>query len=84
MATAKKDATELQSPEDLVEVYIPVKNKDDPNYIVSINDKRWVMPRGGTYKLPRYVAEEIARSERADAHRYREQMEMLDKAKNAQ
>ena len=85
MATAKaKDASEIQSPDDLVEVYIPIKNKDDPNYIVSINDNRWVMPRGQSHMVPRFVAEEIKRSERADAHRYKEQMEMLDKAANAQ
>ena len=85
MATKKtEDASVLQSSEDLVEVYIPVLNKDDPNFIVSINDNRWVMPRGQSHWVPRFVAEEIERSKLADAHRYKQQLEMLDKAAHAQ
>lgn len=85
MATTKaKDASELQSSEDLVEVHIPVGNRDDPNFVVSINDNRWIMPRGSKQRVPRFVAEEIERSRLADEHRYRMQQEMIDNAKAAQ
>lgn len=81
MATKKaEDAASIQSPEDLVEVHIPIKNKDDPNFFVSINDQTWLMPRGTTQKVPRYVADEIRRAEKADQARYMNQLELLEKS----
>jgi hypothetical protein len=79
MAEKTTKAAEKQA-EDLVEVFIPVRDKRDPNFYISINDKSWLMPRGATYKLPRYVAEEIKRSQRAEAMRDRNQQVMLDNA----
>lgn len=78
-----KSAKALQTEEDLVEVYVPFKNKDDPNFFVSVNDKQWLLPRGATHKVPRYVADEIKRAEYADRKRYENQLEMLEQAKFA-
>lgn len=81
MATKKaEDAEILQNDLDLVEVVVPVKTKDDPNFYVSINDESWLIPRGRAVKVPRYVADEIHRGERADRARYMNQLEMLEKS----
>lgn len=49
---------------DRVSVFIPRGDlKGDPNLYVSVNEWSGLLPRGKTSEVPRYVAEEIARSE---------------------
>lgn len=52
--------------EELVDLFV---NKglanDDPNEYISINGKRWVLPKGKTSKVPKYVKEQWDRSLRA-------------------
>ena len=38
---------------------------DDPNVVIGINGKNWVMPKGEISKVPRFVADEYYRAERA-------------------
>ena len=82
MAGATTTTKAAKNADDLVEVYLPPKNKDDPNFFVSVNDKQWIIPRGTTQKVPRYVADEIRRAEAADRRRYYNQLEMLEQAGN--
>ena len=57
MATTQKD---------LVEVYVPKGNvNDEPNLLVSVNCKNFLLPRGKKSKVPKYIAKELARSQRA-------------------
>ena len=49
-----------------VEVFIPKGySNEDPNYFVSINGIAYVLPRGKRVMVPAFVAEEIARADRA-------------------
>ena len=49
-----------------VEVYIPRgADREDPNFFVAVNGVNYLLPRGKKSMVPRFVAEEIERSERA-------------------
>lgn len=59
--TIKKTITEE-------EIYIPKGyGNDDPNLLVSINCKNWILPKGKTSRVPKYVADEIRLSWAAQA-----------------
>lgn len=78
MATEKKTETEtaaekpetvaetIPDPYELEEIFIPRAGaKEDPNLFVSVNGKNFLIPKGKKSKVPRYIADEIRRSERA-------------------
>jgi hypothetical protein len=59
--TVKKTITEE-------EIFIPKGyGNDDPNLYVSINGKNWILPKGKSSTVPKYVADEIRRSWAAQA-----------------
>lgn len=66
---AEKDeaaAEKLPDPYELEEIFIPRAGaKEDPNLFVSVNGKNFLIPKGKKSKVPRYIADEIRRSERA-------------------
>ena len=68
-ATEKKTeavAEKLPDPYELEEIFIPRAGaKEDPNLFVSVNGKNFLIPKGKKSKVPRYIADEIRRSERA-------------------
>lgn len=49
-----------------VELFIPKGYlNDDPNILIGINGKLYILPKGKTSKVPTYVKEEYERSLRA-------------------
>ena len=80
MATEKKPETVAEKPEtvaetipdpyELEEIFIPRAGaKEDPNLFVSVNGKNFLIPKGKKSKVPRYIADEIRRSERGTPSR---------------
>lgn len=62
----KVAAEKLPEPYELEEIFIPRAGaKEDPNLFVSVNGKNFLIPKGKKSKVPRYIADEIRRSERA-------------------
>ena len=60
MAETKKNM------EERVEVYVErASGNDDPNYFVSVNGMNFLLPRGKYSSVPKFVADEIERSKRA-------------------
>lgn len=56
----------LPDPYELEEIFIPRAGaREDPNLFVSVNGKNFLIPKGKKSKVPRYIADEIRRSERA-------------------
>ena len=52
--------------DDRVEVSLPRGgDREDPNLFVAVNGVNYLLPRGKKSRVPRCVAEEIARAERA-------------------
>lgn len=54
---------------------------DDPNEFISVNGKNFILPRGKTSKVPRYVKEEYERSRRAQQALDEKSEALLKKAK---
>lgn len=51
---------------EMVDVFVERDPSDEnPNLIIGINGKNWVMPRGETSCVPRYVADEYKRAREA-------------------
>ena len=56
----------MPDPYELEEIFIPRAGaKEDPNLFVSVNGKNFLIPKGKKSKVPRYIADEIRRSEHA-------------------
>lgn len=63
-----KVATETKAPKanDRVELFIPrTPGNNDPNHIIVINGKNYVLPKGQTSLVPQAVYDEYERSKRA-------------------
>lgn len=78
MATAEKTtATE----EKYVDLFIPKGYaNEEPNLLISINCKNFVLPRGKTSKVPTYVKEEFDRAMRAQEIFDKNSESLLEKA----
>lgn len=73
-------STTTTKAETRVEVSIPRgAEREDPNLYVGINGRSYLLPKGRKSSVPRAVAEEIARSERA-RDRLDETMDALQRA----
>ena len=63
MATNENKTTKA---EDRVEIFVPrVSGNTDPNLIIVLNGKNYVLPKGQKSIVPKDVAEEYERSKRA-------------------
>ena len=52
--------------DDREEIFVPRGTaNDDPNLFVSVNGVNYLLPKGKSSRVPREVAEEIRRSQRA-------------------
>ena len=66
---------------DLVDLTLPRGyTADEPNHIISVNGKNWVLPKGKTSKVPAYVKYEYDRSLRAKEAMDVRAAEMAEKA----
>ena len=74
-------ATETQNKQDTVEVFIErASGNDDPNLLVGINGVNYILPKGQTSKVPKFVADEIKRSRKAQLAQDKNIDQMKDKA----
>lgn len=78
MATKKNETETVEAVKDeRVEIFVPKGSAgDEPNLMVSVNGKNWLLPRGKTSKVPPAVAYEFKRSQRAQT-RLDEKMDEL-------
>lgn len=66
---------------ELVDLFIPRGSSvDEPNKIISVNGKNWVLPKGKTSKVPAFVKYEYDRSQRAQEALDVRAAEMAEKA----
>ena len=70
-ASAEKEAEKEAGPAvdpamEMVDVFVERDPSDEnPNLVIGINGKNWVMPRGESSRVPRYVADEYKRAREA-------------------
>lgn len=84
MATETENRTEIMDdPNELVPYKPPrVERSDaDPNFYVSFNGKAYILPRGQTSMIPRYVYDEIVRAEAAADVMAEHEAEMAKKSR---
>lgn len=64
---AEKEAGPAIDPAlEMVDVFVERDPSDEnPNLVIGINGKNWVMPRGESSRVPRYVADEYKRAREA-------------------
>lgn len=81
MATNKSNAPEVETVEERVEIFVPRGYaNDEPNLVIIINGVNYVLPRGKTSKVPKHVAEEFQRSQKAQEALDKRVDEMLAEA----
>lgn len=82
MATNKSNAPEVETvEEERVEIFVPRGYaNDEPNLVIIINGVNYVLPRGKTSKVPKHVAEEFQRSQKAQEALDKRVDEMLAEA----
>lgn len=52
--------------EEMVDLFVERDSSDEnPNLLIGINGKNYLMPRGKTSRVPKYVADEYERSRKA-------------------
>ena len=89
-AQAEKDAAakaaELKAPnvpnEERVEIFVPKGYaNDEPNMLISVNGVNYLLPKGKTSNVPKFIAEEFYRSQKAQEALDKHVDEMLEAAK---
>ena len=60
------EKTAINPEAEIVEIFIDRDPSDqNPNIVIGINGKNWVMPRGEISKVPKFVADEYKRAREA-------------------
>lgn len=73
-ATAPKD--------DRVEIFVPKGYaNDEPNLLIAVNGVSYLLPRGKSSKVPKHIAEEFYRSQKAQEALDKHVDEMLEASK---
>ena len=79
-AAAKKD--EPAAAEERVEVFVPKGYaNDEPNLLISVNGVNYLLPKGKTSKVPKFIADEFYRSQKAQEALDKRVDEMLEASK---
>lgn len=67
--------------EDKELLYIPppMSNSEEKDVVVYVNGRNFIMPKGGTYNVPKCVAAEYRRSQNARAHGMKRKAQMVQK-----
>lgn len=80
--TAPEVVAEMADPNRPVDIFIDRGYvNDEPNLLVSVNGKNFLLPKGETSTVPAYVADEINRSRRAQKRMDQHVAELLGKTK---
>ena len=88
-AQAEKDAAakaELEAPnvpdEERVDIHVPKGYaNDEPNLLISVNGVNYLLPKGKTSKVPKFIADEFYRSQKAQEALDKHVDEMLEASK---
>ena len=81
MATEKTKETEAPM-EDKVEIFVPKGYaNDEPNLLIAVNGVNYLLPKGKSSKVPKHIADEFYRSQKAQAKRDENIDQMLEASK---
>ena len=75
-------AEPVATEEEKVEIFVPRGYaNDEPNVLIAVNGVNYLLPRGKSSKVPRHIAEEFNRSQRAQAWQEENIEKMLEASK---
>lgn len=75
-----KDTTNAKNTE-MVEITVPKGYaNDEPNMLIAVNGVNYLLPRGKKSKVPKFIAEEFYRSQKAQETQDEHVEEMLEEA----
>ena len=76
-----QEAPAVPAAEEKVEIFIPKGYaNDEPNLFVGVNGKSFLLPKGKTSLVPKYIADEIERSRKAEETMDQHIAEMVEAA----
>jgi len=84
METNKNKAAEKPEAvqEERVEIFVPKGYaNDEPNLLIAVNGVNYLLPRGKSSKVPKHIAEEFHRSQKAQQALDDRKDEMLEASK---
>ena len=75
-------APEATVADERVEIFVPRGYaNDEPNVVIGVNGVNYVLPRGKTSKVPKHIAAEFQRSQKAQEALDKRMDEMLEASK---
>lgn len=75
-------ATEKNTAADKVDIFVPKGYaNDEPNQLISVNGVNYLLPKGKTSTVPKFVADEFYRSQKAQEALDKRVDEMLEASK---
>ena len=82
-ATAKAETEASAAPEEeRVEIFVPKGYaNDEPNLMIAVNGVNYLLPKGKTSKVPKHIAEEFYRAQKAQEALDKRVDEMLGASK---
>ena len=79
--TKKTNAT-VNPADERVDIFVPKGYaNDEPNLLISVNGVNYLLPRGKTSNVPKFIAEEFYRSQKAQEALDKRVDEMLEASK---
>ena len=84
MATenTKKETNTTAPADERVEIQVPKGYaNDEPNLLISVNGVNYLLPKGKTSKVPKFIADEFYRSQKAQEAMDKRVDEMLEASK---
>lgn len=79
----KTEEVKTEAPkDDKVDLFVPKGYaNDEPNLLIAVNGVNYVLPKGKTSKVPKFVADEYYRSQKAQEALDKRMDEMLEASK---
>ena len=80
--TTKKTNDSVKPADERVEIFVPKGYaNDEPNLLIAVNGVNYLLPRGKTSVVPKFIAEEFHRSQKAQETLDKRVDEMLEASK---
>lgn len=82
VAKVEPDANVAPAEEERVEIFVPKGYaNDEPNLMIAVNGVNYLLPKGRSSKVPKHIAEEFYRSQKAQEVLDKRVDEMLEASK---
>ena len=80
--TTKKTNGSVKPTDERVEIFVPKGYaNDEPNLLIAVNGVNYLLPRGKTSMVPKFIADEFYRSQKAQEALDKRVDEMLEASK---